>query len=189
MLALEAVEELKFHKNPQALAILYDLYFARVYNYIRYRCNDQPTVDDLTSQAFERLLEKLPQYAPERGPFEAWLFALVRNLVADHFRSRRLNWIPWESLWREPMGEASPESQLIDRETEAELLVAIQALDKRSRDLLGLKFGARLTNRQIADLVSLNESNVAVIIYRAVAQLRITLQPTGNTHQPDWSSS
>jgi RNA polymerase sigma factor (sigma-70 family) len=166
--------------DPRAFAVLYDLYFPRVYNYIRYRCRDPLTTDDLTAQVFERLLEKINHFSPQRGAFEAWLFTLVRNVVTDHFRRQRREGIARENddynrLDQQAATDPTPEDQLIRREGDAELLSAINRLDERARDLLGLRFGARLTNRQIAELTRLSESNVGVILYRALAELRTTL--------------
>src|SRR5665811_70390 len=50
--------------------VLYDTYFKRIYNYIRYRVNDPHTADDLTAHVFETLLTHFEQYDPEQGPFE-----------------------------------------------------------------------------------------------------------------------
>jgi RNA polymerase sigma-70 factor (ECF subfamily) len=52
-----------------------------VYNYVRFRYCGPLTADDLTSQTFERLLDNIAQYQPQRGPFEPWLFAIARNVV------------------------------------------------------------------------------------------------------------
>ena len=48
-------------------------------------------------------------------------------------------------------------------------------LSHRERDLIGLKFAGGLTNRRIAALTGLSESNVGVILYRAVRRLRTEL--------------
>ena len=52
----------------------------------------------------------------------------------------------------------------------------IKELDDRERDLLALKFGAGLTNRRIARLTGLTESNVGVILYRTLHHLREQLR-------------
>jgi hypothetical protein len=39
--------------NPAAFAAIYDHYFPRVYNYMRYRLPDADTADDVTAQIFE----------------------------------------------------------------------------------------------------------------------------------------
>jgi RNA polymerase sigma-70 factor (ECF subfamily) len=171
----------KAQEDPEAFGELFDRYYSRVFNYVRYRCADLETAQDLTSLVFERLLQKIHQYSPARGLFEPWLFAMVRNIVADHHRSWRAREISWEDLHQSSSGDLSPESLVIRRESQFELLQALENLDDRSRDLLGLKFAARLSNRQIAQLTRMSESNVGVVIYRAIAQLRLVLQ-AGNVN-------
>jgi len=163
--------------DPQSFASLYDCYFSRVFNYLRYRCEDDNTADELAAQTFERLLNKLERYDPRRGPFEPWLFAIARNLVTDHHRKSWQRWLPWDNLQRLPAAEPGPEVQLIQQENQVELWAAVDRLDSRSRDLLGLKFGARLNNRQIADRSGLSESNVGVLLYRSIMKLRAQLAP------------
>jgi RNA polymerase sigma-70 factor (ECF subfamily) len=166
-------------ESPQSFAVLFDRYYTRVFNYTRYRCKDTDTAEDLTSLVFERLLQKIHQYSVARGPFEPWLFAIVRNIVTDHHRSPKARELSWEDFQHSPASEPSPESLVIGRESQAELLRALESLDERSRDLLGLKFAARLTNRQIAELTKMGESNVGVTLYRAIARLRQALLESG----------
>ena len=52
------------------------------------------------------------------------------------------------------------------------LRVLLARLADRERELVALKYGAGLTNRAIAGLTGLTESNVGVILYRAVQRLR-----------------
>jgi RNA polymerase sigma-70 factor (ECF subfamily) len=161
--------------DPIAFGELYEQYFKRVYNYVRFRCCDALTADDLTSQVFERLLERIAQYRPERGAFEPWLFAIARNVVNGHYRKQRGLWLPWEFLQRLPATDPQPEEIALHHETEDALLSALSRLDERSRDLLSLKFAAGLTNRQVAQVSGLSETNVGVILFRALGRLRTAL--------------
>ena len=52
------------------------------------------------------------------------------------------------------------------------LSVLLSRLADRDRELVALKYGAGLTNRTIAGLTGLSESNVGVILHRAVQELR-----------------
>ena len=54
----------------------------------------------------------------------------------------------------------------------ARLSILLSQLADRDRELVALKYGAGLTNRAIAGLSGLSESNVAVILHRAVQTLR-----------------
>ena len=71
--------------------------------------------------------------------------------------------------------ELQPEEVVIHDETRAELLASLARLSDRERDLIGLKFAAGLTNRRIAELTGLSQSNVGVILYRTVRRLRAEL--------------
>jgi RNA polymerase sigma-70 factor (ECF subfamily) len=157
----------------EALVALYDQTFSRVYNAIRYRVEDDATAEELTAQVYERVLRSFDNYQPTVGPLEAWLFGIVRHLVSNHLRRRRIiAWLPWESVWHRPGPDPHPEEVTIQRELEARLAQALPLLKDRERELLGLKYGAGLTNGRIADLTGLSEQNVGVILHRAVRRLR-----------------
>lgn len=159
--------------DPRAFAALYDHFFARVYNYARYRVHDAQTADDLTAQIFERVLRYLASYNPQQGPFGAWLFAIARSVVSNYHRSQnRWRWLAWDRLREHPSETAHPEDALEQRDQQARLLQAVATLDQRERDLIALRFGSGLTNRQIADLTGLGDSNVGVILHRALRKLR-----------------
>ena len=158
--------------DPDAFVQLYNAYFQRVYRYTFYRCSDQPTAEDLTGRVFERLLVSISSYSPQKGAFEGWLFAIARNVVNDHYRRQRFPWLPWEAFRQQPAGEPSPEELSVQREARDELKLALLRLDRRSLDLISLKFFARLTNRQIAGIVHMSESGVGMALYRAVGRLR-----------------
>jgi RNA polymerase sigma-70 factor (ECF subfamily) len=162
--------------EPAAFAALYDHYFRRVYNYVRYRVQAAQAADDIVAQVFERALGRIESYRPERAPFGVWLFAIARNAVNDYLRAkRRRRWLSLEVLRDRASAEPRPEEVAIHSETRAELLAAVARLSDRERDLIALKFAAGMTNRRIAKLTGLSESNVGVILYRTVRRLRAEL--------------
>ncbi|MCG2770213.1 MAG: sigma-70 family RNA polymerase sigma factor [Anaerolineae bacterium] len=170
--------------EPAAFAAVYDHYFPRVYNYVRYRVNDPATADDLTAQVFERVLARIRGYNPERAPFAAWLFAIARNAVSDHLRAhKRRRWLALDVLSGRFSAEPKPEEILVRKEGHAELLAAVARLSDRQRNLIGLKFGAGLTNRRIAELTGLSESNVGVILYRTMRRLRAEMSAEECDHE------
>lgn len=176
--ALENSVSQRLKTDPDAFVQLYDLYFGRVFNYIRFRIDDPDVCDDLVSEVFERAYTRLHTYRPERGSFASWLFGITRNAVNAHLRktaSRPM--IALEAAERLAAKGHSPEGIYLQREQLQALQVALKSLDRRQRDVLGLKFAARLTNRRIAELTGLSESNVAVIAYRAIRALQAQLDP------------
>ncbi|OGO05215.1 MAG: hypothetical protein A2Y73_03910 [Chloroflexi bacterium RBG_13_56_8] len=160
-------------EEPAAFAALYDHYFGRVYNYVRYRVQGAQATDDIVAQVFERALGRITSYQPERAPFSVWLFAIARNAIADHHRRKvRRPTISVESLDQQPSPRPHPEEIAIHNETCTVLFAALAQLRERERDIIALKFAAGLTNRRIAEITNLSPTNVGVILYRAMRRLR-----------------
>lgn len=165
--------------NPEAFAEIYDLYFSRVYNYIKFRVGDPHLTDDLTSQVFETLLSKISMYQQNRGIFAAWLFAIAHNIIIDHFRRQKFSPLVYLDNHKQASSSSQPEDTVQAKELRRGLFKALNGLSDRERNILGLKFWSGLTNRKIAELTGLSESNVGIIIYRALKSLRVYLSDLG----------
>lgn len=172
---MNALDELAVRaaSDPYAFSTLYHRCYSRVYNYVRYRVDDEATAEELCGSIFERLLGALAGFRPERASFSTWLFAIARNTLNDHYRRQRLRrFAPLEALLHHADPQPTPEEQVLRDEQTSQLLEALGKLEAAERDLLALKFAAGLNNREIARLTGLSESNVGVRVYRAMQKLR-----------------
>jgi RNA polymerase sigma factor (sigma-70 family) len=154
-----------------------------VFAYVRYRVDTTQAAEELTSAAFLKALERLHSFDRRRGDMRQWIFAIARHLVTDHLRAHR-RWILVPIEWLGARGSLAPtpEQAVVHAETQRSLVQAIERLRRRDRDLLGMRFGAGLTNREIAEVTGLTERHVAVVIQRALAHLRACLESQGVTH-------
>lgn len=155
---------------------VYAEYLPRVYNYFRFRTGDNALAEDLTAQTFERAWRERARYRRERGTCAAWLFTIARNVAANHFRRPDERNVSLESahMQRDQQSrDQQPLEELIQQHNDLARLDALLAnLSPRDRELIELKYSAMLTNREIARLTGLSESNVGTILHRAVKQLR-----------------
>jgi RNA polymerase sigma factor (sigma-70 family) len=162
--------------GTEAFGAIYDRYFPRVYGYVRYCVRDPVAADDITARVFERALSKRESYDDGRGEVGAWLFGIARNAVRDHRRARlRWRFLPIDILHGRSSSSPAADQVLIADENRRRLHQALERLDDRERDLLGLKFAAGLGNRAIAELTGLTSSHVGVLLYRAIRKLRSRL--------------
>ncbi len=160
----------------EAFATLYDQYSARIFTYLQYRCPDPATAQDLSAQVFEQVLRSLASYDAQRVPIAVWLFSIARHVVTDWQRKQYLRrFIPWDDISRRPSGEPGLEQMAMESEERRQLRRALYSLSNRERDIIGLRFSSGLTNRAIAGMTGLSESNVAVILFRALRKLRQAL--------------
>ena len=142
----------------------------RVYNFFRYRVGPGAVAEDLTSLTFEKAWAARERYDRDRAGFGTWIFAVARNVAIDHFRSARAS-VPLEEAAELP-GGPTPEEIAERRSDEARLALLLARRPDRERELLALKYGAEYTNRDIARMTGLSESNVGTILHRAVLALR-----------------
>jgi RNA polymerase sigma-70 factor (ECF subfamily) len=143
----------------------------RVYNFFRYRCGNPADAEDLTSITFEKAWRGRDRYRRDKGAFSTWLFTIARNAAVDHYRARAPV-VPLDDAALVAVTAGSPEDQTADRSDAARLAVLLKTLSDRDRDLIALKYGAEMSNRDIASATGLSESNVGTILHRAVQALR-----------------
>jgi RNA polymerase sigma-70 factor (ECF subfamily) len=142
----------------------------RVLNFFRYRLGNEAQAEDLTSRTFEKAWAARARYRRDVAGFSTWLLSIARNVATDHLRAQRLH-LPLEVAEEvaandTPHDEASRHSDLV------RLGALLQTLPQREQELVALKYGAEATNRAIAELTGLSESNVGTILHRVVQALR-----------------
>jgi RNA polymerase sigma-70 factor (ECF subfamily) len=142
----------------------------KVYNFFRYRCANPADAEDLTSITFEKAWRGRDRYRRDKGAFSTWLFTIARNAAIDHYRARA----PVVALAEAAAVAASgtPEDESARRSDEARLATVLGTLSDRDRDLIAFKYGAEMSNRDIARATGLTESNVGTILHRAIHTLR-----------------
>jgi RNA polymerase sigma-70 factor (ECF subfamily) len=161
-------------QDPYAYAQLYDRYLKQVYRYFLLRLGQRQEAEDLTSQVFLAALEALPGYQRD-GHFRAWLFGIARHKLADALRRRR----PQVRL--DEMGELADANEttlveLVRSEDLKRLALVFASLKESDRELLSLRFSARLSFAEMARLLKRKESAVKMSVYRLLERLERQLE-------------
>lgn len=152
----------------------YREYLPRVFNFFRYRVGERVIAEDLTAETFEKAWRGRSRFRRDLSAFSTWLFTIARNRAIDHFRGKKQD-IPLETV-HEPVDPISVEETVQRNHDFARLRDLLSGFSLREQELVALKYGAHLTNREIARLTRLSESNVGVILYRVVEKLRIEME-------------
>jgi RNA polymerase sigma-70 factor (ECF subfamily) len=136
----------------------------RVYAYVAYRLGDGPDAEDVTSTTIERALRYRLSFDPRRGTPQSWVIGIARTCVDDYFRGRAV---------ADELLDVAGHDEL-ERNTELKLSVdtAVAALDDADRELIGLRYGADLSTRQIAAILEMKPNAVDVALHRARERLR-----------------
>jgi RNA polymerase sigma factor (sigma-70 family) len=139
----------------------------RLYSYARYRLSREDA-EDAVGAALERVWRMRGKWRPDQGSLEGWMIRVGVNAVRNETRRHRRHAVEL-SLADVVISSGDPTERFAQ-------LIALQAataqLPQRDSDLLAMKFGADLSNGEIAELLALTPGAVAVALHRSIAKLR-----------------
>jgi RNA polymerase sigma-70 factor, ECF subfamily len=153
----------------------YEQLLPRVYHYFCLRTGDKLEAEDLTAATFERAWRDRERYRNDLGAFTNWPFGIARYVLITHYRQNNQEHLAidetnFETPSRPLEEDASPKEEF------EQLVAMLGSLPEREREIFSLKYGAQFTNRSIAKITGLTESNVGTILHRIVAHLREGLE-------------
>lgn len=149
---------------------VYNEQMPRIYNFFRYRFGDDQLAEDLTATTFEKAWKARERYRHDLSAFSTWLLSIARNTALDTYKGQHSH-IGLEEVM--VAQEGRPVEETAERDDDFNRLAALlESLTARERELIALRYGAGLTNRAIADITDISESNVGTILYRVIQRLR-----------------
>lgn len=157
-----------------AFAEFYGIAFPRVYAFVRTQVSSVALAQELVARVFlkaYRHRKSLP--AGERGL--TWVFRIARNTVIDHWRvdgRRDSAHVPLDELADLPDTNANPEVLYATKERQALVLRVLSTMSDDERMVLGLKFTAQRTNREVAAILGISEAAVSMRLLRALRRLK-----------------
>jgi RNA polymerase sigma-70 factor (ECF subfamily) len=163
--------------SKEAFGVLYERYVEKIYKYIYYRTGNHQDAEDLAAAVFFRAMGHIADYTDRGVPFQAWLYRIAHNLVANWHRDRgRRKIIPLEEFVSSGLHFDAPDSAAEDKEERAQLLKAIERLPDERQQLLYLKFVSGLSNAEVGEILDRTEGAIKSLYHRTLIALRDDIQ-------------
>lgn len=151
--------------DADAFVALYRRYAREVYGYLLRQLGNAQDAEDVTSEAFLRLVRGLGDYRGQSS-FRTWMYVVARNCLRDH----------WRHQTRRPATEALPEDRAASEwmpvgarpEVTALGRAVLARLPDRYRRVLELRVMDGRSVRDTAEAMSISEGNVKVLQHRAL---------------------
>lgn len=156
--------------DSAAFGLLYARHRLAVFRYLRSRTSSEDEAAELTAVAFERALTAMPRYRPTGGGFLAWLLRIARNAAID--AGRRTSAVPLDADLPDDRDANTPDAAILASETRATLVGAINRLPEVQREAIALRYAARLTAREIGEVLGKTDQATQKLISRALETIR-----------------
>lgn len=164
--------------DPTAFAEIYDQQQPAIYRYIFYRVGDVATAEDLTSEVFVRLVERIDHFTYRGRPLLAWLYTIARNLITDY--RRRAGQAAMLPLDEQLVAEGGNMEQAAERRlAQRWLAAALTHLTEDQRQVIILRFIEGLDSAEVARMLGKSVGAVKSLQHRALAALRRILERNG----------
>ncbi len=162
-------------ETAQEMEALYRKYRSPMLAIARSILRDEGLAEDAVQQAFLKLFqnfEKIPR--EECNKTRSFIVIITRNTAIDLYRRRgRERVISFEDLELPlPAGGAGPEELAEAGETARELAGYLSRLEEKYSSLLMLRYYHGIPNKEIAELLGMSQTQVAMGLYRGKQQLQ-----------------
>jgi len=154
---------------PECFSQLVDMYAGRCYGYFYRLTGDKDLSDDLLSELFVKLVEKIGSY--EGGSFESWLFRVASNVFHDYLRDKQRRRKSLDSQKRRL------KSKLIETKQDKtnaidKLQIQLGRLDADTKELIMLRFYSRAKFKEIAKMRAEPIGTTLSKLHRGLKKLR-----------------
>lgn len=143
-------------------------YRDKVRRYISGKVRNIHDIEDLTSDVFVKVYEKLEKFDGEKASVSTWVYTITRNTVIDFYRTNKT----CEELPETLVSDDGVDENIIKEESLSELCDALESLNERSRDLIIFHYYKGSTLKEIAGKMSISYSYAKLLHNNALAKLK-----------------
>ncbi|MCR5790466.1 MAG: sigma-70 family RNA polymerase sigma factor [Lachnospiraceae bacterium] len=151
---------------------IYRDYHNKVYAYALSHVRSREDAEDIVSEVFLKVYEKLDTYDESKASMSTWIYQMTKNKVIDYYRRYHVS----EELPEEIESSDEIDSGLLNEETLSELAEALKQLPQELRDIVVLRYYKGYTLQKTAEMMSLSYGVVKLRHKEALQRLQASLK-------------
>ncbi len=146
-------------------SLLYDRYQRKVFSYFCYMGISKTEAEDLTQDVFFKLIKALSSFDTNRK-FKPWIYQIMRNTFRDFSKKKRK--IEYQEIDDFPIDMEDHNLEL----NHQILLKSLGLLPPEQRELVLMAKIQKMKQREIAQILNIEENAVKARVYRAMNTLK-----------------
>jgi len=159
--------------DAQCFSQVVDIYSSRCYGYFYRLTGNSDISDELLSELFVKLVEKIGSY--KGGSFEGWLFKIASNIFHDYLRSKQRQKNLLETRKKQIKSDVGTEKRS-ESEQFDKLQRQLGRMDKDTKELIMLRFYGQLSFKEIAQMRSEPIGTTLAKMHRGLKKLRVLME-------------
>lgn len=179
LLANQMVESAR-RGDTAAANELIELFYERIYAFLRRLAGNDPDAADLTQRTFGRVWQALPTFAG-RSSVGSWIHGIAHHVYVDWRRADHRTEPRSNEWWADcPALDAAPDEAVPRTDLASVLYASVDRLDPNLRDTVHLHYYQDLTLQETADAQGVATSTVKYRLRQALAELQKELAQERN---------
>jgi RNA polymerase sigma factor (sigma-70 family) len=164
--------------HPASFAALFDRHHGELYRYLRRRAGPSLAAD-IAAETFLTAFARRDSYRPDGQSVRPWLYGIAHNLLRNHSRRERRQWLAYARHGEMPDVDQSAADAFGNADSRADATAAaarigpiLAGLPAGDRDVLLLYAWADMSYAEIASTLQIPVGTVRSRLNRARRQLR-----------------
>lgn len=154
--------------TEQLKSDIFGNYYRKVLGYLKKQLSNPDAAEDLCSEVFLKVYEKLDSFDDTKASLSTWIFTITRNKLTDYFRTNRV----MSEIPETYADDSDVEEDLCRAEMLETLADALESLEERQRDIIILRFYSGLTLKEISKKLNVSYAYVKVLQNKAFSEMR-----------------
>ncbi len=164
------------HRDPNALAELYDLYGGRVYSLVVAILGEGMAAQEITQDTFMKIWSHPEYYRVHDGRFAAWLLTVARRSAIDRLRHDRRQLVQLAASLDDEHFPELPDHSGDDEARWRELRYLFGGLPNEQRQVIELSYYRGLSQSDISAHLNVPLGTVKTRMRLAMDKLRMVFQ-------------
>ena len=158
--------------DMQAIGIIHDIFYPKVWNYVCYRISDTQICEDITAEVFLRFITHLQKDNKGIDHLSGWLMGTAHHIVMDHYRE----------IYRKPTSDLESHIDLRTVEStqeEVEQLIKMEDLQailceltNEQQFVINLRFSQGYSLEETAREMKKSTGSIKLLQHRAMQTIR-----------------
>ena len=177
---IELLDSIK--SNPDNFSELFKLYYKPIFGYILRRTGDIDHTADIAAETFLKAFRHIGNFSYKGISIKVWLYRIATNEVNLYFRQLQKKHSLFE--WMDPENKdqfntcffydkIELEHEMKKHQQFLSIQTSLKTLPEKYQEVIALRYFEGKENREIAEILNINEGTIKSLLSRGLEKLRI----------------